>query len=464
MWSSDFWPILCTSTPLPPPTPSNFLIFPASPMVPDSLIPLLFLADEEPNVTGEASDESSDESSSDESTNEEDRKEPEASKPYKNPELVFERKYGPGGQRSYPDHPGPTVADCRRVHAALKGLHSRMKRPPIEKPTRKIAGCGEELFVLDSTVRTIVSADVSMPAANAAVQNMVDQYGWIATDPLAQVMDFNSIWVGSRADLARAIEPAGIENRKAEWIKMLLEDEYADNVAERDRLLAEGIVPNLSVDPYKKSLSNDARRAAMVEVARWTLLSTDVLTLDYLHKWEPREVFRKLLGFRGVNAKSAACVMLFCFRRPFFAVGTHCERLCQWLGLLPVVIKKSKLTEAFYHLDPLVPDNLKYALHQLLIDHGKYCVRCDAKSTTSHSQWDEWYCSLEQFLTRIGVEKGGVDTEYMLEKKTPKAAAADERKRKREEEEEQKNKKQKTKGPPKKERKPLGEITIRNMG
>ncbi|EGY23655.1 base excision DNA repair protein [Verticillium dahliae VdLs.17] len=67
-------------------------------------------------------------------------------------------------------------------------------------------------------------------------------------------------------------------------------------------------------------------------------------SLDHMFDRTDDEAMRELLAFQGVGPKTASCVLLFCLRRESFAVDTHD----------------------------------KYALHILLVKHGKVCDECKA--------------------------------------------------------------------------------------
>ncbi|KAJ3033592.1 hypothetical protein HK097_004790 [Rhizophlyctis rosea] len=84
----------------------------------------------------------------------------------------------------------------------------------------------------------------------------------------------------------------------------------------------------------------------------------------------------ELMQFDGVGPKTASCVLLFCLRRPSFAVDTHVFRITKALGWVP---KEAGREEAHRHLDVRVPEELMYGLHVLLIKHGKTCTNCAAR-------------------------------------------------------------------------------------
>lgn len=88
-----------------------------------------------------------------------------------------------------------------------------------------------------------------------------------------------------------------------------------------------------------------------------------------------------LVGLKGVGPKTAACVLLFSLGRPYFPVDTHVHRVSRRLGLVP---EKADAAQAQYLLQEAVPQRDVYALHMLLIRHGRdvciarrpFCSRC----------------------------------------------------------------------------------------
>jgi len=88
-----------------------------------------------------------------------------------------------------------------------------------------------------------------------------------------------------------------------------------------------------------------------------------------------------LVGLRGVGPKTAACVLLFSLGRPYFPVDTHVHRVARRLGLVP---DDADAVKAQALLQEAIPADDVYALHMLLIRHGRevciarrpLCSRC----------------------------------------------------------------------------------------
>lgn len=105
------------------------------------------------------------------------------------------------------------------------------------------------------------------------------------------------------------------------------------------------------------------------------------------------EIMEELLSYDGVGPKTAACVLLFCLGRNSFAVDTHIYRLSKLLGWVPM---KADRILAQAHLDLKIPEELKYPLHVLLIQHGRACKGCNTKGKGA--------CVLKTYLKESGQE------------------------------------------------------------
>lgn len=104
-----------------------------------------------------------------------------------------------------------------------------------------------------------------------------------------------------------------------------------------------------------------------------------VIDLEHLRDRPPREAYDALVRFPGVGPKTAYCVLLFSFGMPVFPVDTHIHRIAIRLGILP---DSASADEAHGVLVDLIPPEHRYAMHLLLIAHGRaVCVarnpRCE---------------------------------------------------------------------------------------
>ena len=91
-------------------------------------------------------------------------------------------------------------------------------------------------------------------------------------------------------------------------------------------------------------------------------------SLEYLRDLPTEAAKAELLRFKGVGPKTAACVLVYALARPDFPVDVHVWKLARALGWVP---GRCTREQAYRRLNARVPDELKYALHVLLQEHGK---------------------------------------------------------------------------------------------
>lgn len=92
------------------------------------------------------------------------------------------------------------------------------------------------------------------------------------------------------------------------------------------------------------------------------------LSLKFLKNYNKERAREYLLSFKGVGAKTAACVMLFSLKKPAFPVDTHIFRVSKRLGLIP---KKTTPNKAHEIMEGLVPEKKYHSFHINLIRLGR---------------------------------------------------------------------------------------------
>lgn len=103
------------------------------------------------------------------------------------------------------------------------------------------------------------------------------------------------------------------------------------------------------------------------------------LELTFLKKFTREEARYWLLQLPGVGQKTANCVLLFSLGMPALPVDTHVFRVSQRLGLID---KKISIDRAHTVLENMVPPEMIYKFHVLLIEHGRkickaQCALCE---------------------------------------------------------------------------------------
>lgn len=126
----------------------------------------------------------------------------------------------------------------------------------------------------------------------------------------------------------------------------------------------------------------------------------DEMSLEYLRDMNDHEVKKELCRFKGVGPKTAACVLMFGMRRAEFPVDTHVRRLASRLGWMPLNATAEKTYDV---LNACVPDDIKYDLHVLLIEHGRKTCKSQRPSCTE--------CPLADICPAAGVVKEGNEKE-----------------------------------------------------
>jgi endonuclease-3 len=230
-------------------------------------------------------------------------------------------------QSPFPTFQHPTRDEAKLAHRILASLHGDRTRPKEVVASKDRAGCGDSPSVLDALVRTILSQNTSDKNSTRAKRSMDEVYG--GSD------QWDAIVAGGESKLQKAIQSGGLSVVKSKVIISIL---------------------NQAKSKYGE------------------------YTLDHLHKASNEDAMREMLSFQGVGPKTASCVLLFCLQRESFAVDTHVHRITGLLGWRP---KNASRDETHTHLDVMIPDEDKYGLHILLVQHGKVCDECKAGGKNS---------------------------------------------------------------------------------
>ena len=113
--------------------------------------------------------------------------------------------------------------------------------------------------------------------------------------------------------------------------------------------------------------------------------------LGFLAEMDDDEAFRTLTAFKGVGPKTALCTLLLAMGRAVFPVDTHILRIARRLGVLD---EKVPFAMAHEVLGPLIRPRDRYAMHVLLIAHGRgvckagrpLCGHCGILQPCPHGQ------------------------------------------------------------------------------
>ncbi|KAJ6021174.1 hypothetical protein N7540_006678 [Penicillium herquei] len=307
------------------------------------------------------------------------------------------------GQTPFPKWAQPTADACELVNKLLTSVHGEHLPPKtIPPPSLTVSGCGEVPCVLDALIRTLLSGATTGRNSGMAFDGLVKRFGTLDEGIGKGSVNWEAVRQASQKEVFEAIKSGGLADIKSKNLKAILDLVYAENQVRRKQLLSTS-----SATSPAKAETDDAGSSVLAEKTgedRYEIACAEqnFLSLNHLHSLPTEEVMTELTKYPGIGPKTAACVILFCLKRPCFAVDTHIFRLCKWLGWLP---KKVNEVTAFSHLEVRIPDHLKYPLHQLFIKHGKSCPRCRAITSENCEGWEDG-CVIDHLVTRTGKRKG----------------------------------------------------------
>jgi len=166
---------------------------------------------------------------------------------------------------------------------------------------------------LSELIQTVLSQNTADVNSDRAYASLMERFSG----------DWEAVRVAPTSDVADAIRHGGLAEIKAARIKSIL-DRIVETVGELD--------------------------------------------LGFLREMPLEEGRAYLRSLGGVGPKTAACVLLFACGRPALPVDTHVHRVSQRLGLVPT---KATAEQAHSLLEAMVPEDLVYQFHMLLIGHGR---------------------------------------------------------------------------------------------
>lgn len=237
----------------------------------------------------------------------------------------------------FPQFSRPTEAEARDVYRLLCDLHSPggVKQTEPDSSSNSAQTCGKVPNVIEALIGTILSQNTSGQNCARAKSSLDQTFG---------KNNFSAIVDAPHSRLVEAIRVGGLANKKAKTIQKVLTDIYSKH------------------GDY--SLQH--------------LASTEPPT-----RMSDAEIMQELISYDGVGPKTASCVLLFCLGRHSFAVDTHVFRISKMLGWIP---QHADRVLAQAHLDLRIPDDIKYGLHVLMVQHGRSCKGCKSDSCLLRSK------------------------------------------------------------------------------
>ncbi|KAI1091978.1 DNA glycosylase [Rostrohypoxylon terebratum] len=313
------------------------------------------------------------------------------------------------GVSPFPSWSPPNAEQCEEVFNLLSEMHDNvMTQSPevIPPPSLEVTGCGEVPSLLDGLLRTYLSTAVSMDGSNRMLQNIAEKFGVLKGGIGDGSVDWNKVRLSPTQDLYDAIRQGGLATEKSKNIKAILDMVYQENVERRDAYLEERKT-GLQANVFAAANKTDGQKDFEIQA-----VEQNILSLEHLRGLPKDDVMKHLNKYPGIGVKTSACVILFCLRIPCFAVDTHVHRFARWLGWVP---ENANADDTFSHLEVRCPDDFKYGLHQLFIQHGKLCGKCKANTAEGTKDWDILdECLLESLLRRFGKRQAKTKAQRVL--------------------------------------------------
>jgi len=236
-------------------------------------------------------------------------------------------------QTPFPYSKSPSLEDCRAVHAALSLLHhdflSRVVKPKA---------------IEDGAKAKALKGGAKPKHEKAAAKPKQEEAGGVLDSLVGTILSQNTTDVNSH----RAFQ--ALKKRFATWEEV------------RTAVPAE-------VEEAIRSGGLAAIKTSRIQVILNQLLEErGECSLEHMREMETEAVKQELTRFKGVGAKTVSCVLMFCLHRAEFPVDTHVWKIALALGWVP---KNADRDQTYAHLNVCVPDDIKYDLHVLLVEHGK---------------------------------------------------------------------------------------------
>ena len=147
-----------------------------------------------------------------------------------------------------------------------------------------------------------------------------------------------------------------------------LQEKY-DNWEVVEKAPGEELIDTIRVaglGPTKAERIQEALRIVREDQGEYSIEFLNEMSVEAGKKW--------LTDIPGIGPKTAAVILCFHFKKPVIPVDTHVHRIGQRFGLVPEGCSRTQTHEI---LEAIVPDEIKYGFHRLLITHGR--ETCKAK-------------------------------------------------------------------------------------
>jgi endonuclease-3 len=131
-------------------------------------------------------------------------------------------------------------------------------------------------------------------------------------------------------------------------------------------------VANAPVEEVEKAIRisglSRIKAPRIQEILRQIKLERGKIDLQFLEALPGEDAVAYLTKFKGIGPKTAACTLLFAFGKSVFPVDTHIHRIARRLEAVPL---RATPEQTQTLLTPQIKPDDRYALHVLLIAHGR---------------------------------------------------------------------------------------------
>ena len=273
-----------------------------------------------------------------------------------NPDYYFKFGWTPFSEHLSPTHPMAfNVYEILQIDLASRGITVGPGERGVNEGGPEGPAHGTlSATTVDAIVRTILAQATNNDNALYVQELLKKKFTYLVDGQEVQgtMPNYHTMHNYPQADLAIVIQPGGIHNMRAKFIKSLLAVVYKANT---------------SANPAWDGVhhGNEANAADFVP---------GLLSLSFLDGKSKVEMLNWLLSLDGVGIKTAHCIMEFNYGFPLCAVDTHVLFMAAALGWLPDSCTNPDT--AAMHLDARLPEAIKHHLHQAFWNHRQHCGPC----------------------------------------------------------------------------------------
>lgn len=282
--------------------------------------------------------------------------------------------------------PPPREEEIRRIHQLLMDHNRSFEFAAfVALP----AHAATQAVTVDNLIQTIFSQTTGNELAIDGHSRLCNAFPYIVhgIKYAGTIPNWHVIRTTSTDEFERMLQPMGLQLARAKAVKALLDVVYNKNLQRRFQ----------RTQQYDHEL-NDPDAKDFVP---------GLLSIDYLVEDNPttEALLGRLLELPKFGPKSAMCVAAFSYRRPLFVVDVHVARFCKWLNWVPAHASE---IEAACYLHSLVPDDIKFDLHNQIWSHcavensrerhgrGVICYTCGSSPPAKNKKIRS--CPLDPFL------------------------------------------------------------------